>query len=535
MKSLLLTLGHNSSAIMVEDGKIKWGYETERISRQKSDSHFPEAVLSTMDVKQVDEVYVTHWSPDGRLSSMSAKHWHPARFENTPIRTLSVGLSHHDTHMHGAMCYAGNNFPYSAGTYGLVVDGFGTLGENLSVYNLTSGKPILKQRVHGYGTSMGLWYQYATAFMSMKMHEDEYKILGYEAHVPEDLVAELNAAADVRASYILDQMHKSVYGSAYDPMYSLEALANIKNEIFTHLYNICAQFSVTDPSSQSGRIIIGYYVQAVLESVILTVVRSLNARNLILSGGVFYNVKLNKRIIDECEGLVCVYPLAGDQGNAIGLYYLDHPEFEFPSNLNWGHRTLRDPGNIPNMIFARSEEEAGMLIHRELAQGIGYINLVRGNMEFGPRAMCNTSTIAAPTRRCVQAINAANNRNTFMPMAPVMTRECYRQLFENTDKVWKSEAHMIVGLEYRETPMTHHLGIAHEYNVPHHHFTGRPQVVRSDDLLMDMLCTVHGPLINTSFNFHGQPIALGMASIVDNHMMQYKRDPTIKTIVVQHD
>ena len=41
MRELLITTGHNSSAILLEDGRIQWGYETERITGVKSDSRFP--------------------------------------------------------------------------------------------------------------------------------------------------------------------------------------------------------------------------------------------------------------------------------------------------------------------------------------------------------------------------------------------------------------------------------------------------------------------------------------------------------------
>lgn len=156
-------------------------------------------------------------------------------------------------------------------------------------------------------------------------------------------------------------------------------------------------------------------------------------------------------------------------------------------------------------------------------------------MEFGPRALCNTSTLAMPSKDVVGKINYANNRNTVMPMAPVMTIGMYNKLFDNIDKVWRSYAHMICAMEYSEHPTEDQLGIAHEYSYPHHHHTGRPQVIGIDDRFMSQLLNWVGhPLINTSFNFHGQPIALGMEQIVKNHVLQYQRDPSIITVVIQN-
>lgn len=528
MKSLLLTLGHNSSAIYIQDNKILWGYETERLSGVKSDSRFPMPIIDKyISYDKPDIVYVTHWAPDGNLNSMSEKHWDPAYFDGIPIRTLSTNCTHHDTHMAAAVCYANLNKPK---TYGLVVDGFGTCGEHFSIYDLSNGGNKLIRRIHGYETSLGLWYQYATAFLGMKMHEDEFKLLGYEAHVPLDLVPELNSLASHYTTKWLEKMDESIYRSKYDPVYSINALANIKNNIFSHLTSICLNFNLSNSSDYRTRCVIAYYVQKVLENVVLYHVQKLDADYLVLSGGVFYNVKLNKLIVDAVNKAVCIYPLAGDQGNALGLYSIDHPEFVFPDNLNWGHRTLSHIKEVEG-LYTFNEQQGYDVINMQLISK-GIVNVVRGSMEFGPRALCNTSTLALPTPQNVSEINLANDRNTVMPMAPVMSHKMYKDYFERTDKLHKSQAHMICAMEYQEHPYDHMLGVAHEYHTPYHHHTGRPQVAKSDDKLLNQLFDVHkSPLINTSFNYHGMPIAWGMSSIITNHVMQYLR-ADIKTVVI---
>ena len=533
MKALLLTLGHNSSAILIEDNKVVWGYETERISGLKSDSRFPMPFIEKYLGKrpEFDVVYVTHWATDGVLSSMSAKHWDPSYFDGKPIRTLSIDRSHHDTHMSAAMCYAGKEFfKHKHSVHGLIIDGFGTLGEHLSIYDLSDGTPKLIKRIHGYETSLGLWYQYATAFMGMKMHEDEYKLLGYETHCHGPIGDQLIHEADLYALEWIDKLGKSIYKSIYDPMYSLDALGAVKTNVFKHLAKVCRQYNLADPTESVARSILALYVQRVLESVVLNLIGHYNMKNVILSGGCFYNVKLNKRIIDEIDGQVCIYPLAGDQGNALGLYAMDHPEFIFPDNLNWGIRKLKNVGEIRGIFYADSYDEATEMITSSLAHH-GYVNLVRGAMEFGPRAMCNTSTLAIPTMDVVQSINTMNNRNTVMPMAPVMTEYMYKTMFERTSQVWRSQHHMITALEYVEYPPSHLLGIAHEYLMPHHHHTGRPQVTH-DPFMVKILDHIGHPLINTSFNYHGMPIALGMEEVISNHRMQQQREPSISTVVI---
>jgi len=438
--------------------------------------------------------------------------------------------------MAAAMAYAGPNFPGHR-SYGLVIDGFGTSGEHFSIYDLSVRPPKLVRRVHGYSTSLGLWFQYATAFMGLKMHEDEYKLLGYEVHAPNIMgvseYSRLQVDAIACAAEWVEEMDKSIYTSKYDPMYDINALGHVKTRVFSQLTAICQKYSITDPSCFTGRAVLANYVQKVLESVVLCTVSELKAMHLLVSGGVFYNVKLNKLLIDSIEGQFCAYPLAGDQGNALGLYAMDNPEFQIPNNLCWGIRELKDVGHVPGLIV--TDEVTAYDLVRERLLEVGYVNLVRGAMEFGPRALCNTSTLAMPTLHSVDKINSANNRNTVMPMAPVMTMKMYQQLFERTSQVWRSSEHMICAMEYHEHPWPEMLGIAHEYQEPYRHHTGRPQVLNTSDVFMTKLLEDFGhPLINTSFNFHGQPIALGMDSIINNHVMQYRCDQSFTTVVIKN-
>lgn len=541
MRALLLTLGHNSSAALIEGGRLDWAYETERLTGKKSDSSMPTAILKARGMCDkpmktvIDTAYVVHWAPDGMLSSMLPKHWDQALFEDVPIRTLSADYTHHDAHIDGAVCYAGRQFPYGEGTIGLVVDGFGIFGEHVSLYDLTFGRPMLLKRYRGYDSSLGLWYQYATAFMGLKMHEDEYKLLGYEVYVDQALADKLDLEAAKTADEFVATMTKTTLENAFDPVYNIGALVRTREKVFGHLTDVVNRFSLSDPTKFDGRAAVAYYVQTVLECTIDRILKPFKFRHLICSGGVFYNVKLNNRLLNKVpHGLLCVYPLAGDQGNAVGMYAHDHPEFEFPSTLCWGHRYLFDYGGRVDGLIVTNREYALELVKHQL-RTLGYVNLVRGSMEFGPRALCNTSTLAVPKMDIVRRINAANNRNTVMPMAPVMTKQMYLELFHHTERSWKSHHHMILAMEYKQKPEDSLLGITHEYKRPHQYFTGRPQVVdESDRFMTSVLEAVGHPLINTSFNYHGKPIAFDMQSIIENHRLQYARDPSFTTVVI-HD
>ena len=537
MSALLVTLGHNSSAIAVDDidgvATIICGYEEERLSGIKSDSHFPEqAITKCLAQIHPDKAYVTHWSTDGSLDNMSRKHWQAERLDGMKIISLSRGFTHHDSHAYAAACFAGPSFP-TENSWVMVIDGFGNFGEHLSIYHHTKSGPKLKTRYYGYGTSLGLMYQYATAYLGLKMHEDEYKLLGYEVHADKITREVLMIEAEGIADKMLHKM-KTVMVDAFDPLIRLDALPAVQKHWIDIFDKIGKKYNLPHPHSTEGRAAYAFLIQSILECCVIMTTMKIDPDNLIVSGGVFYNVRLNYWLNGLVPGKFCVYPLAGDQGNAIGLYAKHNPSFVFPDNMNWGHRNLASEKDlfkdIPGLYVVDTDDEALTIMNVALLD-IGYVNLVRGSMEFGPRALCNTSTISLPHMSCVERINHANGRNTVMPMAPVMTRGLYDEIFLAGNKVHKSEKYMVVSLDYKPEYGPRLSGAAHLY--PDGSYTGRPQVI-DEDPLMESLIRDHGVLINTSFNIHGSPIVYGMKEVIQSHCSQIEVDNSFITVVVRN-
>lgn len=536
MSALLITTGHNASVIEVnsDNHRISWGYEAERFTGVKSDSRFPSMI--TDKARKPDEVYVTHWSPDGLLESVNHKYWQPEVFHGIPVRSLSPAFTHHDSHIYAGMWFAGPEYFNDGPVLGVVCDGFGNLGEHLSIYEITNHRTVkLLRRFRGYDTSLGLLYQYTTAFLGMKMHEDEYKLLGYEAHITSVLSAAERQKLDnditsVAAKWY-ELMDKVKLGDTYDPVFNVDALPAVKEKIFSMLAKVCDKYDVKDSSSHNGRVVIAYYVQSLLEEVMHIVLRPYETKysKVLLSGGVFYNVKLNWNFISSEFDKVCICPLAGDQGNALGLYYKCQPEFEFDGSLCIGHRPNIRASNVPGLVFCSEHNFPDVAI--QVIEKFGFVNLVRGAMEFGPRALCNTSTLALPTAANVEAINYANGRNTVMPMAPVVTRKLFDEIFVDGCKLHRSEKYMIAALEYKSgAVMDYNLGAAHYYPLQDV-YTGRPQV-NDDPAMIRVLDAFDGMLINTSFNVHGNPIVFNMNQVIHNHLMQRAKDERFMTIYV---
>ena len=510
MKSLVLSLGHNSSAILIEDGKILGGYEEERLSGIKSDSNFPrKAILRLMDLYPIPKnvvICVSHWFLDGHLPPNN-KYWDviflKEHFPKCEVRGLNaIDFTHHDAHMESAEVFAGPEFPSDHHTF--VVDGFGTEGECYSVYHTVDGVPELIHRVHGFHRSIGLFYQYATDFCGMKMHQDEWKLLGYEVHVDKTDVKRLED--------LVESIFFTVIDSVDEFETDLKRLEIIKKNVADVLKTV----------AEIDRPKLAYFTQRLTEKVLQRLFNLFNPTNLLVVGGSFYNVKTNSKLADMVPGKFCVMPLAGDQGAGLGVYQHFFHDLQWPGHLFWGHRDA--------MSFnCRGIKRGGYEdVWNELAL-YSMVNVIRGSMEFGPRALCHTSTLALPTMANVDLINQMNGRTTVMPFALVMTRKQAEALFEDVDKIHKSLEYMIITRKFKPGKHVGLEGGAHYYPLTDE-WTCRPQV--TDNPFMVSLLNEFGPVINTSFNYHGAPIVFDRKQIEESHEYQRKTFP-ITTVIME--
>lgn len=538
MRSLAISLGHNSSAVLIEDGRVLAGYEEERFSAIKSDSRYPinsiEELKARYQLGKDTNVYVGHWFLDAQLPGPN-KYWDPQHirnlFPNGQVESLNSDFSHHDSHLESAMVFAGPNFAqkYTA----VVADGFGSFGECISVYQVQGRAYKLLFRAFGFDKSLGMLYQYATAYMGMKMHNHEYKMLAYEVHITEVLdhvdLAILDGLATDAADVYLKQILGRKLSNEFDPVTSLDALPNVQSLINSNLNTVLDTLGFHSIEERDKRIIISYFVQRVVELVMTTIVRMYSSGPLLVAGGLFYNVKLN-HLLANMSTKFCAMPLAGDQGAALGVYQAYNGDLEWPDNLTWGDRTLIfNESDLPKgVVLVDNEDQAATIISKSLAKQ-GWANLVRGRMEYGPRALCNTSTVALPHSSVAADINRANGRTMEMPFAPVVTQEQANRTFLDCGKIHKSLEYMIVTRQYRPGEEAAMIGAAHYYPIENV-YTGRPQIT-ADDMMVNLL-KANGPLVNTSYNYHGVPIVWSPEQILASHVAQWNTAPELEPTTV---
>lgn len=532
-RALYLSLGHNSSAVIAHSNSVRVGYEQERIDRVKSSSAYPrDAILMAIHNSggtEVDVAYVSHWFDDCGLKSnkyIDMEHLGQVAKE---IVGLTSEFTHHDAHAQSALSfYRSNSGRWEDPADIVVMDGFGTLQECLSVYRVDVNKPNLVHRTYGYKMSLGLMYQYTTEWLGMKPNRDEYKLLGYEssilnvitldyAHTVRRIVGE--QAREHADRMLASEERPTPTGDLFDR----DALAAAKAMWFERAANWRKLFHYP-LDEQAIRTCVGFCAQTFIEECAIRIIEQTAPPPmghippvLILAGGCFYNVKLNRRVLTETGRRIFPHPLSGDQGAAMG-----HTPGLHQAGLTWGNRSiLGRHGQVPVGVEVVDQ---GDWVQRavSLLEQDRIVNVVRGAMEFGPRALCNTTTFALPHRNNVTKINLLNERDEAMPMAPVITRSEAWARFNRFEfpRINFADAFMITTIAFENKPPVEMMGVCHPDPLLDC-WTARPQIVPDHSELGTLVMqTPQECLINTSFNYHGEPIVYSEDDACKTHAMQ---------------
>ena len=570
MNSLLITLGHNSSAIFVDNNGYIIGYEEERLTGIKSDSQFPIDAINEI-IKNVGiakmrgcKIFISHWfdfSSNVLNKYMTEMDFNNLKQISEDITFVSPSFTHHDAHAYSGKAFfnyhlnkmlseksnsiAQQKLNENPTVHILVADGFGNNGEVLSVYKIDNyfkdNTPKLIHRTYGYKNSIGLMYQYATSYVGMKENEDEYKFLGYEAHIDEYLSKDQISKLDKFIEDLTNSMWNGFNSDTNNNIYNITGdvidfneLKNTKehfHKIFDKIYkdiwneNCISKYSKED-NVFIQRCIVAYALQQTVEKFFGRVIEKFNITNTIVCGGSFYNVKLNNYIFEHTNGLFCAMPLAGDQGAAIGMYdYYTHNQFDF-NTLCIGKRNFYGAEKVfKNDFYKEGTDELAKEIARKIADG-HIVNLVHGSLEFGPRALMHTSSLFIPTVENTAQNNSNNLRNEVMPCAPVLTKKNAEILFgeEGINRVVGSDGFMILTHTYNKDFSKMYGGVMHKI-VLKDGYSGRPQIVApgtfEEKILqyVEQICDIKC-LVNTSFNKHGTPILFRLKQIRDDHNFQ---------------
>jgi predicted NodU family carbamoyl transferase len=263
--------------------------------------------------------------------------------------TLTPQFTHHDAHAWAARAFFEAHSTALDGIHICVADGFGNKEEVLSIYKWKphSDSMQLVHRVYGYENSLGLLYQYATSYCGMKENQDEYKFLGYETWVDEVLTNKEIQDLQLEAIRWAEKYRANVGEQSANKTYiNVDRLVQVKANLWAQfdsvIYKITGE-NKNDFNHGDLRRIIGHFVQCIIENYYADVIEEFSIDNIIVTGGLHYNVKLNNHILSKIPGEFCATPLAGDQGAAVGLMRYHQNSVLGLDSLLWGHRDLFVP------------------------------------------------------------------------------------------------------------------------------------------------------------------------------------------------
>ena len=537
----------DSSACLVQDGKLVAAAEEERFSRIKHWAGFPAksiqyclqeagirfgnidhvAVNSHPNANLLRKIGYTLWNrPDFTLvldriknkkNRVGIKEKLLNIFQGEAFKGKVHFIEHHFSHLASAHLVS----PFGE-SVGVSVDGFGDFSSAAWGYCRESNINI-DHRVF-FPHSLGIFYQGLTQFLGFPNYGDEYKLMGlapygkpaYLSHMHEVIRINSDGTFELNLKFFRHHKEKIEYewaGGA--PMVGnlfngseLEKLIGFKprgkGETLEQYHRDLANS-----------------VQARYEEVFFSLLESAHAEyrinQLTLAGGCAMNSVANGKIVRHSPFReVYIQPAAGDAGGAIGAaftvwqklggtrnFVMNHaywgPKYsseDIEKLLDTNGKRLREQNC--HQIFIGEEEELCQRTAKAISEG-KVVGWFQGRMEWGPRALGNRSILGDPRRTDMKDIlnMKIKRRESFRPFAPSILREAVPEWFETDGDV----PFMMQVMQIREEKMANIPAVTHVDG------SGRLQTVsrQSNPLyyrLIEKFCELTGVpmLLNTSFN-----------------------------------
>ncbi|GAB6038061.1 carbamoyltransferase C-terminal domain-containing protein [Fundidesulfovibrio butyratiphilus] len=560
--------GINASVAVCDAGRMVYALQEERLSREKNHMGFPHLALdAAMDFcgLKADDVrgvcLSNRHSPDVTLEDFKRQYAEAAKdctslvrdgnvetlcylayshlgpglrgkVKNTLLkgkfakrnRTMEGHLAAHglgqvptlraEHHFnHAAAAYYGLCRDFSKPYVVLTLDGGGD--DSCShVYLARDGKLTLLAKTPS-GHSLGQIYSAVTYFMGMTPHEHEYKLMGL-APYPDPK----------HSDWIANTFRSYLDLDPKNPMLFRRKIAEPTHRLMGRLRRdfVRVRFDNLAAGLQA-------FAEDLLARWARAVVSATGVGRVLAAGGVFMNVKANKRIAELGEvASFEVFPSCGDE--------------TLPFGAAWAAQAEADPSTLGNMRLDHLYlgPEAGADLPQALKRFAGTITAERlddpedavagllargrivarcsGRMEFGARALGNRSILANPSDLgVVQVINRMiKQRDFWMPFAPAMTRESAERYVAIPESLPKDTISPFMMQTFDTTDLRPHF-MAGVHNADR---TARAQIVteKSNARFHKLIerfgqLTGQSVVLNTSFNLHGYPIVTGAVDAVD--------------------
>lgn len=521
---------HDSSAAIIINGKAEFAVLEERITRIKHDNQFPinaiQACLkyTSLTIEEIDAIAFYEkpfWKFDRILSSIiknapnsfkyylnAIPEWVTSKLwiESNIRKELKYEgkiyfVPHHDCHAYSAIHFS--DFKDAAI---LSIDGVGEKSSTV-LYNYVENR-LQKCKEIEFPNSLGLLYSAFTIYCGFKANSGEYKLMGLAPYGTPKYIKK-----------IYDHFITTFDDGSYKINYKKLTFLSETSQIIKSISNVFQKPQrVPETNIDQFYKDIAASIQQVIEEVVIHLLQKvkseLKSENLILTGGVALNCKLNQKIVESnIFENVYIYSNPGDGGSSIGAACIISNEIykipEIVSEEIYLGREYSD-NEVEHILKKYSIEYSKIdqienYVTEELTQNkiIGWFN---GKAEFGPRALGNRSILANPQNAEMKTIlnEKIKIREQFRPFAPIVLENKANNYFDLGNTNYHT---MMVTVNAKEISKTVMPSVIHEDN------TARVQLVSEINNKDMYRClkkfyekTNCPAFINTSFNLRGEPI-----------------------------
>jgi carbamoyltransferase len=409
-------------------------------------------------------------------------------------------VEHHRAHAAGAFYHSGFDRSWI-----MTLDGEGD-GYSCCFYTGEKGKDIQLKKSHFHNQiTIGRDYEKVTAMLGFHPLKHPGKVTGLAAYGTQN-----QSCIDALESY-LSKAWRTERSRVFDTGDAYQVIEQAGIETLRHdRETLFGEFSREE---------IAFAIQWLTETKILELIAAnipnVHESNICLSGGVFANVAVNRRVKESGFRNVFVMPAMTDCGLSLGSCLHAFPnksDLSAADTMYFGCSYSAD--RIKNILVKNNvafEQPANMAktVAECLVKG-KVIARFDGSMEFGPRALGNRSILYHCNDPSVNDwLNKQLKRTEFMPFAPVTMEKYAADRYIGYNGAEKTARFMTITFPCTQMMKDEAPAVVHVDG------TARPQIVHQNDNpdYYEILSAYHHltgipTLVNTSFNMHEEPIVM---------------------------
>ena len=504
MKNTIISVNrhHNSTTTVLQNGKILYSIEEERLNRHKHEGiSFLGILESKKYINSFDVIGIAGFLPTTMIEEYDDTKYDLYSFtaartflKNEKFNVDNFWRNHHLTHAAGSFYNSGFDSAIC-----VVIDGAGSKinfkEESFSAYSFSypnNHKTIKKEyyitnlpHTQNNSVSLGRQYSKLTGHYGFDFNYDCGKVMGLSSYGKKILDVDF---FDLFYGDYLDTVNKNHF--LYEPT------LNMKD------FQLSADLALS----------LQYYLQNECLKKIKEIIKQTDCKNICVSGGYFMNCVNNYFLLKNLPSDINLYvePISHDGGTSIGVakylhYYYNKDYKKHPQTTTY-YGLKYEKSDIENKIKLENKKIVSYKDVAELLKNNKIVAIYQGRSEQGPRALGNRSILFNPTNKDGKDIvNTVKKREHFRPFAGTILQEYMNEYFDMAGL--KESPFMCYAVDVKKEKIKEIPAITHVDN------TCRIQTLKKEfnphfyNLISEFNKLTGTPiLMNTSFNLAGEPM-----------------------------